>query len=62
MADAKIEREKKTKATSRTSFKPRIVDSSALIEEEKKMKGRKKKTAAGWLQRDLPAVRLLQIG
>lgn len=43
MADAKIEREKKTKATSRTSFKPRIVDSSALIEEEKKMKGRKKK-------------------
>lgn len=57
MADAKIEREKKkTKATSRTSFKPRIVDSSALIE------GRKKNPAAGWLQRDLPAVRLLQIG
>lgn len=47
MADAKIEREKKPKATSRTSFKPRIVDSSALIEEKKKLRGEKKKPSSG---------------
>lgn len=47
MANAKIEGKKqnKTKATSRTSFKPRIVDSSALIEEGKN--SRKKKTSSG---------------
>lgn len=41
MANAKFERKKKQKkhkASSRTSFKPRIVDSSALIEEKSKMK------------------------
>lgn len=64
MANAKIERRKKnpkTKATSRTSFKPRIVDSSALIEEEKNRR-KKNHPAAAWLQSDLPAVRLRQTG
>lgn len=40
MEKAKIERKKNPKATSRTSFRPRIVDSSAPIVEEKNKRGK----------------------